>query len=169
MLKFALSAAVAASMIAPAAAGNFVVQPRAEIAYAYIDADTASFNAVGARLGIDFVKFFGVEGEVFTGVTDDEDGAVTFSLNYKAGVYGVGRFPIAPAVNLFARAGVVQAEAEAEFAGQTGDDSESGVAFGVGVNGGLVGTPLGWRGDYTRTEIDDFESDEFSLALVYRF
>ena len=169
MKKFVAIAALAA-FATPAAAGNLLVQPRAEVAYSYLDFEEGTFNAFGARAGLDFAKFFGVEGEVFFGVGEDEVGGVDIELNNKFGGYGVLRIPDSiPGVTPFVRAGVVNAELEASAGPFSGSESDTGYAFGGGLSGGLVGTPFGWRVDYTRLEFDDVDANEFSAALVYKF
>nr|WP_070961125.1 porin family protein [Hyphomonas sp. Mor2] len=153
----------------------------ADAGYTHItsDVDTGAgsadidLGALSGRLGYDFTPNFGVEGELAFGVNDEEatQGGVTASLglNYLVGAYGKAQVPVAENVNLFARAGVVNAELEAEVTGLgSTSDSETGAAFGVG---GTVDINERFyvRGDYTRYDIEDVEADAFTISAGVRF
>ncbi|MCR9193382.1 MAG: porin family protein [Hyphomonas sp.] len=130
-------------------------------------------GALSGRLGYDFHPNFGVEGELAFGVNDEEatQGGVTASLglNYLVGAYGKAQLPVAENINLFARAGIVQAELEAEVTGLgSASDSETGAGYGVGGTVD-VAENIYIRGDYTRYDIEDVEADAFTIGVGVKF
>ncbi|MEO1312207.1 MAG: outer membrane beta-barrel protein [Pseudomonadota bacterium] len=164
MLKYLASAAAIGALIAPAAAGNFLVSPRFEAVYANIDFDDggAQVDALGGRFGLDIAKFFGVEAEVFTGISDPDG----LELDYKAGVFGVARYPIVPTFSLYGRAGLVQAE----YSIGSVSVEETGYSVGAGVRLNVPATPFAARAGYDRTDYGDgAEANELSLAVIVKF
>ena len=142
-----------------------------------VDAGTSSadidLGAISGRVGYDINPNFGFEGELAVGVNDEEatEGDITASLglNYLVGAYGKAQLPVAENVNLFARAGVVNAELEAEVTG-LGSTSDSKTGAGFGVGGTVdINERFYVRGDYTRYDIEDFEADAFTVSLGVKF
>ena len=144
------------------------------------------FSAINGHAGYDVTPYFGVEGEALIGVQDDsftvtdvsdDDDTVTetstfdVSLNSIFGVYAKANLPLGEKFNAFARVGFAVGEIEAsiDFDGGSSETfTEEGVAFGVG--GTFDFTPQIYaRGDYTRYDLDDFESDAFMAGVGFRF
>lgn len=130
-------------------------------------------GAISGRVGYDLNQNFGFEGEVAIGVDDEDfsDGVTNASigLNYLVGAYGKAQLPVTDQFNVFARAGVVNAELEAEVTG-IGSDSDSETGAGFGVGGTFDVTPAMYvRGDYTRYDIEDYEADAFTVAVGVKF
>lgn len=130
-------------------------------------------GAISGRVGYTLNPNFAVEGELAVGVNDEEatQGAVTASLglNYLVGAYGKAQVAVAENVNLFARAGIVNAELEAEVTGLgSASDSETGAGYGVGGTVD-VAENIYVRGDYTRYDIDDVEADAFTIGVGVKF
>ena len=153
----------------------------ADAGYTHLTADlevgTSSadidLGAISGRVGYDINPNFGVEGELAIGVNDEEatEGGVTASLglNYLVGAYGKAQLPVAENVNLFARAGIVNAELEVEVTGLGSvSDSETGAGYGFG---GTVDINERFyvRGDYTRYDIEDLEADAFTISAGMKF
>ena len=144
-----------------------------DIGYQHISADggavDADVGAIAGHLGYNFTENLAVEGELAAGI-DDEDigGGVSLGLNYAIGAYGRVQAPIGENFTIFARAGIVNAEFEAEGAGVTASDSETGAGYGVGAEFHFDGVN-GVRLDYTRYDIEDLEADAFFIGYSRRF
>ena len=180
MSRSLIALAALATISAPAFAQGLY----ADAGYTFINIDVdepgvsgdVDLGARAGHVGYNFSEWFALEGEALIGVQDEDAsfGGINASvgLNYLVGAYAKGQVPLGERVNLYARAGLVQAEIEAEVSGGgfSGSDSatESGVGYGAG--GEFMLTPaLGIRGDYTRYDIDDTEADAFTVAAVFRF
>jgi outer membrane immunogenic protein len=151
-LTCAIAAALAAA-IAPAAAEGIY----AGAGYTNYSSEDADIGAVTGRLGYQFHPNIAVEGELGTGVGDD-DGA---ELDTAWGVYGVGKINVSPSVELFARAGYQGVEIEGAAA------DNDGLGYGVGGQWNLTDR-FGVRADYTRLEGDE-EVDTLGLSGVVKF
>jgi len=145
-----------------------------------LEDDGASFDtdlgAITGHVGLGINEYLAVEGELGVGVDDEEisGGGVSaeLGLNYLVGAYGKARYPVTDVLNVYARAGVVNAELEAEASGggSSFSGSESDTGFGIGVGADAhIGTNSGIRFDYTRYDIEDLEADAFSIGYKYRF
>lgn len=173
-MKKTLSLAVAAAALAtaPALADGFY----ADAGYTFTSIDVedsgtsldVDLGSITARGGYDFNQNFGVELEGSFGVSDEDVLGATVELNYLVGAYGKIQAPLAETFNVFARAGVVNAELEVSGGGLSESDSETG--FGVGAGATLDVTDTVYvRGDYTRLDIDDLEADTFTISVGFRF
>lgn len=170
--------AVSAAFAAPAAmADDWYVDG----GYSFIDIDVDTvigsadidLGAIGGHFGYNATPYVGLEGEVLVGVEDEEatsDGiTASVGLNYLIGAYGKLQAPLGEKASVFARAGVVSAEAEVSATGfGSASDTETGAGYGVG---GLfhVNDRFFVRGDYTRYDVEDIEADTFmiSVGLAY--
>ena len=84
-----------------------------------IDVDVDGYSAdidlgaIGGQFGYDITPYLGIEGEGLIGVQDEEasEGGITASLglNYLVGAYGKLQAPLGDRLNVFARAGIVNA------------------------------------------------------------
>ena len=134
--------AVSAVLAAPAAmADDWYVD--GGYSFINIDVDTGAgsadldLGAIGGHVGYNFTDYLGVEGELLIGVQDEEatQGALTASvgLNYLVGAYGKLQAPLGDRASVFARAGIVNAEAEVSLTGFGSEsDSETGAGYGLG-------------------------------------
>jgi outer membrane immunogenic protein len=183
LVAFAAVAA-AAAVAAPASAQTLQsylapVTYNASLGYTGIAWAGNNLGAVTLRAGADFGKYLGVEGEGSFGVADatvslDGASAKTHLNNAYAG-YFVGRYPIMPNGNLFARVGY--GHLDARQSASAGGVSAS-VADGVdSLNYGAGGEYLfdgknGLRIEYTRYDLrtDDAKAaDTWSLSYVHKF
>lgn len=140
--------------------------------YTHVTTDSAigdvDLGALNFRGGYDLSENLGFEGEAAFGVSDESIGGASVELNYLVGAYGKVQTPVGERVNLFARAGVVNAELEASGGGIIASDSETG--FGIGAGATLdINQNLYVRGDYTRYDIEDLEADAFTVSLGVKF
>ena len=179
VMTTALVAAAAAPAGAASAQGFYV-----DGGYAFIGIDVedsgAEFDAdIGALIGhggYDINQFLAVEGELAIGIDDEEVSAGGFDanlgLNYLVGAYGKASYPLVETVSVYARAGIVNAELEAEVSGPGGSasatESDTGYALGLGADA-FLGDHGGIRFDYTRYDIEDLEADAFSIGYKFRF
>jgi outer membrane immunogenic protein len=153
-LTCAIALALAAAAAPAAAEGLY-----AGAGYTNYSSEEADIGAVTGRLGYQFHPNIAVEGELATGVADD-DGA---ELDSAWGVYGVGKINVSPSVELFARLGYQGAE----IAGGGVSSDNDGAGYGVGGQWNLTDR-FGVRADYTRLDGDE-EVDTVGLSGVVKF
>ncbi|MEL7129763.1 MAG: outer membrane beta-barrel protein [Pseudomonadota bacterium] len=156
---FTLALAAAGMTLTPAAADGPDIY--AEAAYAFIGGDGDDFNAVGARLGVDFNDYIGAESEVFFGV----EGGTFSDLDFELGGYAVGNVSLTQNIGLFARLGYAYSQFSLGGTGFEFDDD--GIATGAGFKVDF-GPKIALRTGYT---FQDIASDAhiFDAALVYKF
>lgn len=175
-MKFAMLAAAAAVALAPVATAEGLY---GDLNYSFISSDEdgvdVNLGAIVAHAGYAFTPNFAVEGELGFGVNDDEfdvlGADVSVGLNYVAGIYGVGILPVSEQINLFARAGLVQAELEAEasFGGAAASESDSEGGYAIGLGGSYNFNEKAYlRADYTRYDIDESEVDAFMIGIGFK-
>ncbi|MEO0786491.1 MAG: porin family protein [Pseudomonadota bacterium] len=135
--------------------------------------DDINIGAITGHGGFEFTPNLAAEGELSVGVQDEDfsvdgiDG--NLSLNYLVGAYGRVQGQLTPQLNIFARAGIVNAELEAEADGLGSEsDSETGAGYGAGAEF-MFDDFNGIRVDYTRYDIEDLESDAFTIAYKRKF
>ncbi|MCI4645116.1 MAG: porin family protein [Hyphomonadaceae bacterium] len=147
-----------------------------DVGYTYVMTDTddadVDIGAITGHGGWEFSPNFAVEGEVSVGIQDDEVSVggtnVDVSMNYLIGAFGRAQLPVGDQIVVFARAGLVNAEIEAEAGGFSESQSESGAGYGVGAEF-MLDAVNGVRFDYTRYDIEDLEADALTLAYKRRF
>ena len=158
-------------------------------AYVNLGVDALEFDAFGVsgKVGYNFNRFLGVEGQLGYGVIDSEDndvvvptdasggfatGDVDSGYDLFGGAFAVGRVPVTPEIDLFGRVGYhfTQLDGEAETAqGEIdfGTDVD-GIAFGGGAQfnfgpGGMSGIRVEYTnfdiGNISEVEIDGVEFD----------
>ena len=163
---------LAMPVVAQAQQANFY----GDVGYTYVMTDTdgedVDIGAITGHGGWEFSPNFAVEGEVSVGIQDDDINIagtdVAVSMNYLIGAYGRAQFPVSDQLVVFARAGLVNAELEAEAGGFTESESESGAGYGIGAEF-MLDAVNGVRFDYTRYDIEDLEADALTLAYKRRF
>ncbi len=155
-----------------------------------LDFDGPDFDAFTARGGYDFNEFFAIEGEGSIGLSDDSIGNFDFEnedgdmvtggadaeLNHEIGVYAKGSYPVTPTLDLFARAGVVDASIDVDSTANPDDDNfvdiedggDLGFAAGAGAEWMFAGQN-GVRAEYTRYEFDNGDADSATLSYVRKF
>jgi hypothetical protein len=185
LVAFAALAA-AAAIAAPASAQSLAlpsylapVSYNTSLGYTGLSWGGNNLGAVTLRGGADFGKYVGVEGEGSFGVSDAAvslagASAKTHLNNAYAG-YVVGRYPIIPNGNLFARVGF--GHLDARQSASAGGVSAS-VAGGVdSLNYGAGGEYLfdgknGLRIEYTRYDLRTDSAkdvDTWSLSFVHKY
>lgn len=170
-----LATAALTVIAAPAMAQDPAHPVTGSIGYTQLDGDDASLGAITGRVGYDFTRNLGVEGEVSVGVKDDDvtfggvDGDLEHS--YDAAVYGVGKLPVNENLELFGRVGYGTTEVKASIPGFAATEDGESVNYGVGANYFIDGRN-GVRADWTRRDFQEDnggEIDTWSLGFVRRF
>lgn len=183
LVAFAALAAVAA-VAAPAAAQTLPsylapVSYNASLGYTGVTWGGNNLGAVTLRAGADFGKYVGVEGEGSFGVSDASvslggASAKTHLNNAYAG-YFVGRYPILPNGNLFARVGYghLDASQSASAGGVSAKISGGADSLNYGAGGEyLFDGKNGLRLEYTRYDLradSTKDADTWSLSYVHKF
>ena len=168
MRNILLAAAALTLIAAPAMAQEPASPVTGSIGYTQLDTDGGDLGAITGRVGYDFTRNFGVEGEASIGVKDDDIsfGGVDGKLehDWDAAAYGVAKLPINENFELFGRLGYGTTRVSADLAGVTASgDGESANYFIDGRNG--------IRADWTRRDFrdDGGEADTYGLSYVRRF
>jgi hypothetical protein len=144
------------------------------IGYTHLDAGDGELGAVTGRLGYDFTRNFGIEGEASVGVRDEDItiAGVNGSLkhDWDAAAYVVGKVPVSENLELFGRVGYGTTSIKADVAGFTAREDGESINYGAGANWFFDGQN-GLRADWTRRDFrdDGGEIDAYGLSYVRRF
>ncbi len=174
----------AAAIAAPASAQTLQsylapVSYNASLGYTGVSWAGNNLGAVTLRAGADFGKYLGVEGEGSFGVADAAvslagASAKTHLNNAYAG-YFVGRYPIMPNGNLFARVGFghIDAQQSASLGGASASIRDGVDSLNYGAGGEyLFDGKNGLRIEYTRYDLrtdNAKDADTWSLSYVHKF
>ncbi|MFN3211796.1 MAG: porin family protein [Henriciella sp.] len=176
--KLLLSAAMVAIVVLPqASAENFYAEGFASAfntdeAAGVAGVSDLNFGTIGARGGYSFNENFSLEGELQTGLDDEEFAAfpvvTEISLQYNAAIFGRFSIPVSERLNLYGRIGY--ASTEFEFTSSLGEVSDSldGGAYGLGASFDLT-DKIYIRGDATRYDTGLLESDSLAIGAGLRF
>lgn len=174
MRNILLATAALTLIAAPAMAQEPVSPLTGSIGYTQLDTGGGDLGAITGRVGRDFTRNFGVEGEASIGVKDDDitfagvDGKIEH--DWDAAAYGVAKLPINENLELFGRLGYGTTHVSADLAGVTASGDGESVNYGVGANYFIDGRN-GIRADWTRRDFRDNggETDTYGLSFVRRF
>jgi hypothetical protein len=178
--------AAAAAIAAPASAQTLALPSylaplsyNASLGYTGLSWAGNNLGAVTLRAGADFGKYLGVEGEGSFGVSDAAvslgDVSAKTHLNNAYAGYFVGRYPIMPNGNLFARVGYghIDARQSAAAGGQSASVAEGVDTLNYGAGGEyLFDGKNGLRIEYTRYDLrtdNAKDADTWSLSYVRKF
>ena len=175
MRNILLATAALTLIAAPAMAQEPASPVTGSIGYTQLDTDGGDLGAITGRVGYDFTRNFGVEGEASIGVKDDDIsfGGVDGKLehDWDAAAYGVAKLPINENFELFGRLGYGTTELEASGGGVTVAEDGDSLNYGVGANYFFDGLN-GVRADWTRRDFQDDsngEADVWTINYVRRF
>lgn len=145
------------------------------LGYSNFSNGPADNDAVTGRLGVNITPIIGVEGELSEGVSVDHNviaGAPTKThLNDQYAAYAVGRLPVMPHFDLFARVGYGHTDWHTSTPASSGTFGEDSVNYGGGGEY-FFDQANGVRAEYTR---DDYTcgscgaADVWSVGYVRRF
>ncbi|MEM9233241.1 MAG: outer membrane beta-barrel protein [Pseudomonadota bacterium] len=169
MIKTILVSSVATLSAFGMAAAGEAGTSKVSVGYLAIDGDGATVGSIVGRYNYSFTDNFGIEGEISTGIVEDDINGVDVSANFGYGIFATGSLPVSDnGSDIFARVGYGSIELEGEAGGLSVTEDADGFAFGVGTNI-MVAPQHGIRLDYTRLEGDDAEADTYSVAYVFKF
>lgn len=175
MRNVLLTAAALTLLAAPAMAQEPASRVTGSVGYTQLDGDDGDLGAITGRMGYNFTRYLGVEGEASFGVKDEDItvGGVNGSLEheYDAAVYGVATLPVSDNFEVFGRLGYGTTSIKADVAGFTASEDGESVNYGIGANYFFDGRN-GVRADITRRDFTDDaggEVDTWSLGYVRRF
>lgn len=179
MRNILLATAAVTLIAAPAMAQSVPANPPANpvtgsVGYTHLDTDGGNLGAITGRVGYDFNRNFGIEGEASIGVRDDDitvagvNGKVEH--DWDAAAYGVAKLPVNENFEIFGRLGYGTTSVKADVAGVTASADGESVNYGVGANYFIDGRN-GVRADWTRRDFrgDGGEADTYGLSFVRRF
>ena len=159
-MKLQIALAAASMLIAPAFMSAQAQTTGVYVSggYTQFDGDGgASLGGITGRVGVNLSPNFAIEGEGSVGVKGDSG----TDLDSELGAFVVGKLPISPSFDVFARVGASRIETSP-------GGSEDGVAYGAGGTFNL--TPVdGIRLDWTRHDYDVGNADAYSLSYVRSF
>ncbi len=144
----------------------------ANLGYSHTSPGDLDLGAIQGRLGYRFNNWFGVEGELATGIKDDEVSVASgvdfdVGLEHQEAIYAVGFFPLTEQLELVGRVGYGNTEIESDELGTSADGQSWN--FGAGAQYHFDGVN-GVRVDYTRYEFeDDGDADVWSIAYSRKF
>jgi opacity protein-like surface antigen len=150
------------------------VTPYGSVGYAFgktgdalHDADT---DAVTARVGARFGRYWGVEAEGDIGTRSETDNATKSQLQHSYAGYLVGWLPITRKLSLFARAGLGANRFKFDVAGVHTDRNAQSVNWGVGGEYRLT-EKNGVRVEYLQEDYSDSlgVSSRVIMSFVRRF
>jgi hypothetical protein len=140
------------------------------LGYAYTDLDHANVGTLQGRLGARFGQYFGVEGELATGLNGDKvnvaGGQDKVHLDSQEAIYGVGFLPLSSNFDLLARVGYGHSSGSGEVPGVTTNVKGDSWNYGVGGQYSFDGKN-GVRLDYTREQFQDKGGDANVWAISY--
>lgn len=166
-MKTILSAAVAAAALLSAPAMAHAADVYGSIGVGIVDSSPVKLGAVQVRGGLQLTPVIGIEAEGSMGVSGDKILGVNFDLNNEYGAYLTARWNFNEKGALVGRVGYASAEFEASSGPISVTDTQSGAAFGVGLEG-RVATSTSIRLDWTRYSFDQ-DADAYTVALVHHF
>lgn len=174
-MRNVLLATAALTLIAAPAMAQDHGPVTGSLGYTQLDGDDGDLGAITGRVGYDFTRNLGIEGEASVGVKDAETtfGGVDTTLEHKfdAAVYGVAKLPVTENLELFGRVGYGTTEVKASTAGFAATEDGDSLNYGVGANYFIDGRN-GIRADWTRRDFQEDnggEVDTYGLSFVRRF
>jgi outer membrane immunogenic protein len=168
----ALAPAAALAQTTAPSSGSLFAPPTfyGTLGYAYSDLDHVNVGTLQGRLGARFGQYFGVEGELATGLNGDtiNVGGVEdkVHLDSQEAIYGVGFLPLSPNFDLLARVGYGHSSGSGEVPGVTANVKGDSWNYGVGGQYSFDGKN-GVRLDYTREQFQDKGGDANVWAVSY--
>lgn len=136
--------------------------------------DDADPTALVGKLGQFVTENVAIEGRLGFGVSDDEidvdlgpffgEVEVEVEVNYLAGVYAVVHSDTEATATFYGLVGITQGEIELSVGGESVDDDDSGLSYGLGVN--IKNFNLEYM---SYLEEDDYDVTAISIGYVSEF
>lgn len=174
------SAILAAGCCIPASASAQTERPPVrvfgEAGYSRVELNgdpDVGFNALHARIGVQFHRYIGVEVEGGFGLGSETVNFGGFDveteLKSAIGAFAILSYPVSDNVEILGRAGYASVRISADAGFGPASASEDAFAGGVGLRLFPSGGDNGVRVDYTRYEFDDGGANAFQISYVRRF
>ena len=162
-------------LIAAAAAAALLAAPafaQAQEVYAsagagVIDASPVKLGVATFRVGANFTPMFGAEAEGSFGISGDEILGVNFDMNTEYAAFVTLRHALGEKGTIIGRVGYATAEFETSVGPISVTDDQSGLAYGLGIQG-QVGDNSAIRLDWTRYNFDE-DADAITVSFVHTF
>ena len=166
-MKSILSAAVAAAALLSAPAMAHAADVYGSIGIGIVDSSPVKLGTVQIRGGLQLTPMIGVEAEAAKGISGDKILGTNFDLTNEYGAFLTARWNFSDKGALIGRVGYASAEFEASAGPISVSDTQSGAAYGVGLEG-HVSPATSIRLDWTRYSFDQ-DADSYAVALVHHF
>ena len=128
-----------------------------------IDDNDFKLDGFTTRLGWNFSKNFGVEGEATFSTGEDQQGAATFELADTYAIFGTARISPSEELELVFRTGLIDTGVDIRAPGFSDSEKRRSAAVGLHANWFLT-DQIGLRGGYTYSK-----SNALELGVVWRF
>lgn len=161
------AAAAAALLAAPAFAQAQDTSVYASAGAGVIDASPVKLGVATFRVGANFTPMFGAEVEGSFGISGDQILGVNFDMNTEYAAFVTLRKAFGEKGTLIGRVGYATAELEASVGPVSVTDDQSGMAYGLGVQG-QIGDSSAIRLDWTRYSFDE-DADAITVSFVHTF
>lgn len=161
------AAAAAALLAAPALAQAQDTTVYVSAGLGVVDASPVKLGVATFRVGANFTPVFGVEAEGSLGVSGDKILGLNIDMNSEYGAFVTLRHAIGEKGSLIGRVGYATTEIEASIGPVSVTDEQSGMAFGLGVQG-EIGANSAVRLDWTRYNLDE-DADAITVSFVHTF
>ena len=135
-----------------------------QVTYDEDDFDKAKPTALVGKLGQFVSESVAIEGRLGFGVSDDEidvdvgpfDVEVEIEVNYLVGIYGVLHSDTEAKVTFYGLVGVTQVELEASAFGESFEEDDTGLSYGLGVN----------IGHFNLEYMSYLDEDDYSVTAI---
>ena len=129
----------------------------------------AKITTATARLGWKSDSWYGVEGELYAGLGDDEVApGVEVGIDTSVALYGVAYIPASDKLQLHARLGFNRLLGEVSAGGTSAKTNDGDMSYGVGGTY-RIDDRNGVRADYTITDISGVDAAAWQVAFVRKF
>lgn len=166
-MKTVLIAAAAAAALLAAPAFAQAQEVYASAGLGVIDSSPVKLGAATFRLGANVTPLIGLEAEASFGVSGDQILGVNYDMNTEYAAFVTLRHAFGEKGTLIGRLGYATTEVEASAGPISVTDDQSGVAYGLGVQG-QIGDSSAIRLDWTRYNFDE-DADALTVSFVHTF
>ncbi|MBS0394073.1 MAG: porin family protein [Proteobacteria bacterium] len=142
-----------------------------ELIYREDGLDTMSPTIIEGRIGQEFNPYFAIEGRLGTGISRDESGGNSTSVQLMYGAYAKGILPVSPMFSVYGIAGVAGTQLHHNYPDFSTTDT--GLSFGVGgelrINRAASAT-LEWARLHDGSNAGYYyTADHFVIGVNWRF
>jgi len=147
---------------------NYVGLQYSQVTYDEDDFDDAEPTALVGKIGQFINESAAIEGRLGYGISDDEIDVgpfdVEIEINYLVGVYGVFHTDTDAKATFYGLVGVTKGELEASAFGESFEEDDTGLSYGLGVNIGFFNLEY-----MSYLDEDDYSVTAISAGFVTEF